>query len=248
MTLPGHAGAGLAFTVERTGAFYPLPKMQVAFPYRSDRTCNVTGTLPARRTQVTRMARSAPKIDGKLDESCWASAPAAEEFGSPDGGPATIEPTRISFLYDQKNLYVAAQCTQRDAPFKIEATERDGNAFRDDCVGFFLCPDTSAAVAYQLYWNAAGVQFDQKLPRVAPGSYGSDRSWNGACRSAGRRASGEWTLELAIPFETLGAKAPHAGDHWRVNFRRKEIGKESSADWQVPIDYNPATYGVLVFE
>ena len=246
--LAGGAGAGLAFSAQRTGPFYPLPKMKVEFPYRAGHTYPYEGTLPARRSQVARLVRSAPPIDGDLDEACWDGAPSAEEFGSPDGGPAAIEPTRISFLYDEKYLYVAARCTQREAAFTLAATERDGNAFRDDCVGFFVCPDTSAAVAYQIYWNAAGVQFDQRLPRVSPGAYGSERDWNLECRSAAQRTNEEWRLEAAIPFEALGASRPQAGDRWRINFRRKEIAAGGSADWQVPIDYNPATYGVLVFQ
>jgi hypothetical protein len=31
-----------------------------------------------------------------------------------------------------------------------------------------------------------------------------------------------------------------------LEFRRKQKRLNSAADWQVPLDYNPATYGVMV--
>ena len=79
---------------------------------------------------------------------------------------------------------------------------------------------------------------------MAPGTFAGDRAWNIECEAAASRGEGEWTLEAAIPFAALAEHAPRAGEEWRVNFRRKEIEKGSTADWQVPIDYNPGDVGI----
>jgi hypothetical protein len=249
LSLEGGAGASLPFTVTRTGAFYPLPMLHAEVPYRTGKVYNHAGALPVRRVQAARATREAPVIDGRLDEACWSGAPAATEFGAPDGGPCAIEPTSIEFLYDQRCLYIATQGAQREAAYTVQAATRDDvGIVRDDCVGFFLCPDSTGATVHQIYWNAAGFQFDQKLTRVSPGNYAADRDWSLSCRSAARRGEGEWTCEIAIPLDSLDAGPPRPGDSWRVNFRRKEIARGGSADWQVPIGFDPEKFGLLVFE
>lgn len=247
LTLNGGAAASLPFAVARTGAFYPLPTLRVAVPYRAGRSYDYSASLPALRAQGARRPAQAPVIDGRLEDPCWNAATPATEFGTPDGGADQIEPTAFFFLYDTERLYLAARCTQRESPFTLQTQGRDGEVFRDDCVGYFLCADTSGAVAHQIYWNADGVLFDQKLSETTPGYYAGDRTWNLSCRAVASRNDEGWILEAAIPFDSLGAP-PRPGDTWRVNFRRKEIGKGSSADWQVPIDYNPERYGLLVFQ
>jgi hypothetical protein len=167
-------------------------------------------------------------------------------FGSPEGGACTIEPTTIWFSHDSKNLYLAARCVQADGPALIKAKERDGTVYRDDCVGFFFSPASDLSTIYQIYFNAAGVVFDQKI--TVSDATTTDPGWNGSYRVAARQTEGEWTLEAAIPFASLKVEPAAMGESWRVNFRRKEIGRDSSADWQVPIAYDPARFGYLRFE
>jgi hypothetical protein len=77
---------------------------------------------------------------------------------------------------------------------------------------------------------------------------GEGPKWNGTYKVTAKPAKGEWILEAAIPFATLNTTAPASGARWRANFRRKEIALGSSADWQVPIGYDPPRFGYLRFE
>jgi hypothetical protein len=77
---------------------------------------------------------------------------------------------------------------------------------------------------------------------------GQGPKWDGVYQVAAGTEAGAWTVEAAIPFETLGAAAPAYGTEWRANFRRKEISKASSADWQYPIGFVPKKFGYLRFE
>jgi hypothetical protein len=188
-------------------------------------------------------------VDGVPDEAVWKGAGRADSFCDPEGGPSTIEPTTFWFGYDSKNLYLAARCVQVDpSSYSIKARERDGSVSRDDLVGFFLSWDPEEKVFYQIYTNPDNVVFDQKLSFMSANNYGgAGPKWNGRFKVATARQADGWTFEAAIPFASLETKAPAAGDVWRANFRRKEISRDSSADWQYPVSYEPSRFGYLEF-
>jgi hypothetical protein len=114
-------------------------------------------------------------------------------------------------------------------------------------VGFFLQPDRKDMTVYQVYWNALATAFDQKISFDESMTYTTDRAWDGEYEAAGARSGDRWTLEVRIPLATFGVTA-EPGSVWGLNFRRKQARTTASADWQVPIDYNPRSFGELVFE
>jgi hypothetical protein len=244
-------GVNIPFEAKRTGSFYPLPRLRFDYPYREGHVYKYDQPLAVRRTQPAYHVipgAAAPTIDGSLDDPCWTRAIAATEFGDPEGNACVIEPTTVLFAQDASNLYFAARCTQLDGPPLARAIERDAAVHRDDCVGFFLCADSEGKTVYQVYFNAAGTVFDQKITVEAPGRYGGEMAkWNGAYTVATQRAAGEWIVEAAIPFASLSLHAPAPGERWRVNFRRKEMSRGSYADWQYPIGYEPDRFGFLLF-
>jgi hypothetical protein len=248
---PGES-AELEFAAAATGEMYPLPEVTVAYPYRGELVHTFRTSLPARRTQPVTAAAAAPVIDGDLGDACWAEAGAASYFCAPDGTAVTIDPTTFYFAYDDENLYVAARCEQEDMDaLVLAAKERDDFVHTDDCVGFFFLPDPAENVFYQLYANADGVIYDVAYTFAEPAELDSEgpTAWNGDYEIATGRGDGFWTFEAAIPVATLGGlEGIVAGDEWRVNFRRKEQAKGSSADWQYPIGFDPRRFGYLAFE
>ena len=60
---------------------------------------------------------------------------------------------------------------------------------------------------YQIVVNAAGVVYDSRE---------QDASWNGDLSVAVGREAGGWTVELAVPWASLGAERPKAGAKIRV--------------------------------
>jgi hypothetical protein len=248
ISLDGEQGTNAPFTATRLGSFYPLPVMHVDLPYRAGRIYHYQGALAAKRIETATRTKKAPSIDGRLDDACWAAASAPTELASPEGSAGEIEPTVIQFAHDATHLYVAARCTQNQSPLIVRASERDGEVYREDCVGLFISADAGSRTAFQIYFNPKGTVFDQKLAEASPGNFAGDRAWNLKCRAATHRGEGEWTLEAALPLSAFSAAVPKPGDQWRINFRRKEIDKGVMADWQVPIDYNPETFGYLQFE
>lgn len=247
------AGATLetVFAVTRSGPFYPLPHLAFEYPYREGRVFRYQNPLPALRTQAARRLAATPSIDGDPGESVWTATARAEALGTPQGDAlAVIEPAVFYFGYDDEALYLAARCAQADpAMLLTNATERDGAVHLDDCVGYFLCADPEEKQLFQIYVSAAGVVMDREIVWATPERYeGRGPDWNGEMTVAAARAEGRWAVEARIPFTTLEAERPGPGDRWRINFRRKEPSRGSSADWQVPVDFRPATFGYLAFE
>ena len=252
LNLASGESAELEFAAAATGEIYPLPEMTLAYPYRGELVHTFRTSLPARRTQPVAAAAAAPVIDGDLGDACWAEAATAAYFCAPDGTAVTIDPTTFYFAYDDENLYVAARCEQEDMEaLVVNAAERDAMVPTDDCVGFFFLPNPAENVFYQLYVNADGVIYDVAYTFAEPAELDSEGldAWNGDYEIATGRGDGYWTFEAAIPAATLGGlEGLVAGDEWRVNFRRKEQAKGSSADWQYPIGFDPRRFGYLAFE
>ncbi len=244
-TLGAGAGVSIPFEADAGGAFYPIPVLRMDYPWRPGRTHACAVPLPAIRAYGVERAGGPVVVDGRIGEAAWSAALKMDAFGSPEGTAAVIEPTTLRLAYDRSNLYLSATCEQT-APYVIQAAARDGAVHRDDCVGLFLCPDHSESTFCQIYFNPSGTVFDQKVV-VTPTGAKADVSWNGTYEVATARTESGWTLEAAIPFSVLGADPPEPGRTWRANFRRKEISKGSSADWQVPVGYEPAKFGRIVF-
>ena len=130
---------------------------------------------------------------------------------------------------------------------KALVEDRDGSVYGEDCVGYFLQPDPDEMTVYQIYVNPLGTVFDQKITFDETMWYTADREWDGEYAVATQRTDDRWSVEIAIPLEQLGGDI-EANPAWMVNFRRKQARTNAAADWQVPIDYNPGTFGELSFE
>ncbi len=246
---PVHLGAGrmfsMSFDVACTGALYPVPFARLAFHYRPDRSVTAQASVRVAR-EATAHAASAPiKIDGRLDEPVWRT-PETHGFDAV-GNAATAEPVAFFFAYDPENLYLGAHCEESHMDSLVAVVrERDGAVFGEDCVGYFIAPHGGDDTVYQIYFNALGTIFDQRLVRDANGDMVPDRAWDGTYETAVQHDARGWSIEVRVPLAQLEVRA-RADDHWRVNFRRKQPHRAGVADWQVPISYDPRDFGILRF-
>ncbi len=236
----------ISFQVEGSGDLYPVPTLAVSFPFGKERMYPVTEDLRIARQVVCTRATSPPTIDGRVTEAVWQTR--ESYLFAPDGSSATVDSVWFSFAHDQMNLYLAAYCfeSQMDS-LRASVAERDGAVYGEDCVGFFFQPDPEVDTVYQIYFNPLGAVFDQKISFRANGYYDGDREWNGEYEVKTHHGNTFWEFEARIPLTQLGATAD-SGQEWGINFRRKQKRLDSSCDWQVPIDYNPKTFGTLVMK
>jgi predicted phosphodiesterase len=244
--IPSGGEQKISFVVQKTGELYPTPNLTLQLPYALEKKATVEAWLPVCRRAECFNAETVPLIDGLISESCWQGP--VTTFFDDDGTTDKCDSSRFYFAWDENNLYLAAYCRE-SKPDSIKAVEtnHDGSVSREDCVGYFLQPDTSKMEVYQIYFSPLGISFDQKITPNAGGDMTGDRSWNGEYEVKAQKGDSYWSIEAKIPFSQFNIKAKN-GEIWKLNFRRKQFRLGKSADWQAPIDYDPKTFGQMIFK
>jgi len=244
VSVPSGQSAFVKFRAKNQKKLYPVPKVALRFPFSKGKTYGREDVLLVARKAYAYRAAKPPVLDGKLTDKIWQKP--VTRFFAPDGGPAAIDSTSYYFAYDDKTLYLAARCVETKMDEMVaKVTARDGGLFGEDCAGFFFQPDTAKGLVYQIYINPLGAVFDQKITVDPDWQTASDPSWNGTYEVKTFKGAREWTIEAAIPLAQLGVTGK-AGEAWRLNFRRKQKRLNTSGDWQVPISYDPRSFGRLV--
>jgi len=263
-SVPPGATGKIGYSAGRSGGIYPVPSVSLGYPLADGRELEVRKSARIVRTVSVPRVSSPMAVDGKLDEPMRNGATSVRELYQGYGYESVEGETEFLFAHNGKSLLVTALC--EDAAMDglaAAAVERDGAVYLDDCVGFFLRPDPDEVVVYQIYVNPEGVVFDQMITFDETMWYTVHPEWDGAYRVATSRDGDRWTAEIEIPFATLtpgksgsgeeatavaSESAPGTKREWGVNFRRKQQRTSGAVDWQVPIDYDPGTFGTMVLE
>ncbi len=190
--------------------------------------------------------RSSPiTVDGRLDEPAWRSAPEAVLVDSLTGRPLRY-PTTARILWDDANLYVGFACRDDDA-WARPGRKNDDPIYEDEVVEIFVDPGGAGRDYAEIEVSPANVRFDARF-----------RSWRSDLAEAIRWESGArhsvqiergpdgdrgWTVEMAIPLETLRGRAPlpRPGDRWRLNLYRLET--HNRAGWKEGGAFSPPLRG-----
>jgi uncharacterized protein DUF5916 len=187
----------------------------------------LTGAAPAaeRPTLVVPRASGVLVIDGALDEAAWRFASAASEFVliGPREGQAPDESTTVRVLRDGERLVFGIWCQSKRAPH-AGLVPRD-QVLDGDHVSLHLDTDGDGQRAYIFGVNPWGVQLDGILTGEP------DFKWDGVWDAATRRAPGEWTAEIAVPFRILRVSAK--GRPWRLWVRRELTAWNEVAAWPI---------------
>lgn len=233
-------------------AVIPLPMLQASLAVSNGPTIektlalpfDMTGYLLARLPEARcRKAAAAIKTDGILDEPEWNTAPDAEKMTAKALDRKPSVPTTFWFCHDADNLYVAARCAETNlAGLVTKATQRDGACWEDDSIELFLITDPKTRGYHQFIATAAGVVYDGKI---------RDSKWNGEWTWATGREKDAWTLEMTIPWKTMGIAAPAPGTRMGMELVRTRVqGKKEILQWApAPADnHDTKMFGWLCFE
>jgi len=187
-----------------------------------------------------------PKLDGKLDDACWATQKRLTDF-APYGQVSDLEPTEVMLGYDKANLYVAF--TGHHAapiPEPVVKGRRDGHIYLDsDAFGMMLQPPDAGYG--HLIVDCAGNIFDEQNS--------SGLAWDPDWSFAIHKESNSWAAEIRIPFASLQAlpldEFPERGTTWRANFIRYYDAAGQYSTWSDTHGnrfHVPRFFGVLKFK
>ncbi len=198
-------------------------------------------------TRTVRIERLAAelRVDGTLDEEVWKRLEPLTGFvqTEPIEGQPVSERTEVRIFYDDRNLYFAFWCYDRE-PEKIVARydTHDARTYSDS-VNIFLDPYGDRRTGYSFSVNARGVQYDGLMNE---GSSEPDGTWDGIWQSAARLYDWGWAAEVAVPFKSIRFTPDHT---WGINLGREIVRKNETANWQLVARFDgfmrPSKAGLL---
>ncbi len=167
-------------------------------------------------------------IDGILGDRAW--RPHKELAFTDFSVRGSCEPakyrTEAEAVYDDQNLYLAVWCYQDTSKLvtTAKAENRDGDAWRDDCVEIFIRSARHPQTWGQIVINADGALFDQWHDGKHEG-YGGSVAYNFDCEWERGRTPDYWRFELRVPLAELMIP-PEPGEILRMNIIRNVVGGE----------------------
>lgn len=177
-----------------------LSPAQTGLVAQQAQSASVRAVVP---TAVLTRARGPIRIDGRLDEADWQSAPPIGPLTQrePLEGQPASERTDVRIVYDAAALYFGIVCDESHASGMI-ATQltRDANLDVDDRITIVLDPFLDHRNGFFFQVNPAGARTDGQLSNNAQQLL---RDWDGIWTAAVTRSSDRWIAEIAIPFKSL---------------------------------------------
>ena len=183
---------------------------------------------------TSRITADPPSIDGIIDEKAWDQVAWGSDFvqWEPNSGEEPTEQTAFKILYDDKNLYVAFKCYDRE-PEKVvrRMSRRDG--FEGDWVEINIDSYFDHLTAFSFTVTAAGVIGDEA---ISNNGNNWDSSWDPIWYAKTTLDESGWTAEARIPLSQLRfANKEH--QIWGIQFTRRYFRNEERSTWQhVPPD------------
>ncbi len=208
---------------------------------------------------VAGQVKAPPRIDGKLDDPAWKSAPWTDDFVDIEGvaKPKPHFRTRAKLIWDKDYLYIGAELQEPHVWGKL--TEHDSVIFHDNDFEVFIEPDGDNHYYYEFEMNALNTTWDLLLdkPYKDGGPARNEFELTGVKSAVfvdgtlndPRDEDRGWSLEIAFPWAALKQKTPAAcppSDDalWRISFSRvqwvvnvvgglyvKPPGKEANWVW-----------------
>ena len=174
-----------------------------------------------------RITDGAPRVDGRLDEEVWGVADAIADFvqEEPDNMAPPTERTVIQIAYDDRYIYVAVRCYDREPSLITAGLGRRDNFPPTDRISIGFDPRHDHLTAYVFETNPSGVQGDFAFFDDTRTNVDYDGVWE-----VGTQVTPEgWTAEFQIAFSQMRFDvAPGDEMVWGFNvvrnlYRRAEV-------------------------
>ena len=168
---------------------------------------------------------SPPVIDGRVDEPAWASTTALAPFQKPGARfEALTAMTTAKVLWDDEALYLTVDCAEPEPQLIVRnGQHRDDPIWTGDDIELIVGIGEDDEYLHFMV-NPDNVQWDG-----CSSPEGDDPSWNTSWESAVSTTADGWTVEMRLPWASLGEDA--GGRARRVNLCRARAGAEELSCW-----------------
>ncbi|WAC09885.1 carbohydrate-binding family 9-like protein [Dyadobacter pollutisoli] len=199
-------------------------------------------------------------IDGKLNEGPWKKAEWTSSFVDIEGDkkPRPLQETKVKMLWDKEYLYIATVIEEEH--IWAYQDKKDQIVYLENDFEVFIDPDGDTDNYYELEINAINNTFDLFLPKSYRRGGRAQLKWNiknlksavtiDGTLNNGKDKDKRWTLEIAIPFESLStdqvkAIIPENNSEWRINFSRVNWQHTIGEDGKYARKRNPETNKII---
>ena len=175
-----------------------------------------------------RLSTSRPIIDGVLNDECWKTGNWAGDFVQwiPNEGAKPSQPTYVTILYDDKNLYVAIRAVDRE-PAKISRRAGRRDVFSGDLTGITFDSYHDHRTGFEFDVTAGG----QKIDGILNNSGFCDMNWNAVWNYKVAFEDSAWTQELQIPLNQLRYSNQYE-QVWGLHVWRWIDRLQEESDWE----------------
>ena len=224
-----------------------ISKQAVAAPWRraanAERWLNrPEGPAPEKPVVTCRSTQRRPRLDGKLDDTCWENA-GVVTLKTDGAEPRGV----VRLAYDDGFLYVAATMPHTPTERQEEASmtrTRDANLSTRDRLQLRFDLDRDYTTAYELTVDHRGWTHDALW-----GSRHWDPRWFVASGVDQDGEQASWTVEAAIPMPELTPRESGSREAWAVSAERFRPGMPRATWTGVSAENgSPDAYGLLVWE
>lgn len=188
---------------------------------------------------------NAVTVDGELDEPVWQSGFASRPFVQyfPYDTSLSKSQTQLAFAYDDKHLYFAVKCTDRNPqkPFVIQSLKRDFSVTNSDGVVLTLSTFKDGQNGFSFGVTPYNSQREGSVE--GGGGFGVTTAWDQVWNSATQLKDGYWTAEFSIPFNSI--RFTPGVSVWGFNVTRFDFKNNEVSNYaRVPRNFNVSS---LVF-
>jgi len=182
-----------------------------------------------------------PRIDGRLDDEVWRTAPPARGFTQkqPDEGRPATEDTEVRVLYSRDRLFIGVLCHD-SRPDRIIANikRRDSkDILQNDHIRIMLDTFRDRRNGYVFVTNPLGARYDLQVRKEGKreGGYlfanpNLNVDWNAVWHVESAIIAEGWSTEIEIPLNGLRYHA-HTREGWGLNVLRNIRRRNEESTW-----------------
>ncbi len=170
-----------------------------------------------------------PKIDGKLDDKCWKTAPQADNFTHMLTKNPVKDQTVAKIVYTDKSIYIAWKLNVSQPKSIVSRQTKDQKRFVDeDVVCFSIDPFHTHQSDHRTLFMANPT--GKKYVQFAPGRP-KNTELAGKWKVETRIEDNSWMVEMEIPWQILDYPETTEPIQMGINFDRKQQSTSEQSWW-----------------